>query len=120
MSQSCDRSSFFSVFYGRAALAEKDNNPNDNLACDDKYGEVKYEKNSYILTRVMQVPVRNMTLRQKPKVNLWTMWLNIHRMQVSPDDDGKTSANITNNLKEHASGCHMVFVGFSSSQMKLI
>ena len=76
---------------------------------DGKYGEVKYEKNQYILTRVMQVPVRNMTLRQKPKVNLWTMWLNIHRMQVSPDDDGKTSANITNNLKEHASGCHEAY-----------
>ena len=46
-SQSCEGSSFFSVFYGRDALAEvKDNNPDDNLACDDdKYGEVKYEKN---------------------------------------------------------------------------
>ena len=29
-----------------------------------------------------------------------------HRIQESPDDNGKTSANITTNLKEHASGCH--------------
>ena len=70
-SQSCARSSFFSVFYGRDSIAEvKDNNPDDNLACDDdKYGEVKYEKNQYILTHAINVLVRNVTLKQKPKVN---------------------------------------------------
>ena len=29
-----------------------------------------------------------------------------HRIQESPDDNGKTSTNITSNLKEHASVCY--------------
>ena len=42
-SQSCARSSFFSVFYVIDALAEvKDNNPDDTLECDD--GEYWEEK----------------------------------------------------------------------------
>ena len=70
-SQSCDQSTFFSVFYGRDTLTDvKDNNPDDNLTCDDgKYGELKYEKNYYILTHAIQVLVRNVALKQKAKIN---------------------------------------------------
>ena len=33
-----------------------------------------------------------------------------HRIQESPDDNGKTSPNITSNLKEHPSECHEAYI----------